>query len=354
MSFDLTEDHLRRSLSHPVLRRWQSGVTGFGVDIDAACLILPVFVSDVPGVVSQPVAALAGVSRHSVDAVVDALREPVADGLQAILLFGVITDPARKDPRGLCGDDAENPVVRALPLLRAAYPHLLLVVDVCLCPYADHGHCGILAPTQPPAIPGVCGSPHFDAEQSAERLGQMAAAYAVAGAHVAAPSAMMDGMIRAIRKAVDARQSEIDHEVSIMAYAAKFASKFYGPFRDAAQSSPTAGSDRSGYQLPPSSSSLALRAILRDAREGADMIMVKPGLPYADIIALAREKCPLPIACYQVSGEHAMIWHAAQAGAFRLQDAVLETVTCLQRAGANIVISYFTPQILKWKKGLSV
>jgi porphobilinogen synthase len=205
------------------------------------------------------------------------------------------------------------------------------MTDVCMCAYTDHGHCGILQED---------GS--LDNDATVHRLAEIATAHAQAGAHVVAPSDMMDGRVGAIRKSLDSHDLK---SVQVMSYAAKFASAFYGPFRDAAKSAPSFG-DRRCYQLPPAARKLALRAVDRDIEEGAEMIMVKPAGPYMDIIRETRERTQLPVACYQVSGEYAMIIHAANAGALDLQGAVLESLTGFRRAGAEMLITYFAPDIL--------
>lgn len=243
----------------------------------------------------------------------------------------------KKSPTGAAADTADSPVVKALRTLRTLYgSKLLLMVDVCLCAYTDHGHCGIMTPEH-----------HIDNTASIARLAAVSVSYASAGADVIAPSDMMDGRIGAIKKALQA--AGLGSRVSVMSYAAKFASCFYGPFRDAAHSGMAFG-DRSLYQLPPGSRSLALRALSRDEAEGADFLMVKPGLPYLDICREAADKTGLPIAVYQVSGEYAMLWHAAKAGALDLKKAVTETATAFRRAGVTIIITYFAPLMVKWSK----
>lgn len=228
-------------------------------------------------------------------------------------------------------------MARALLFLKERYPQLLLSCDVCLCGYTNHGHCGILH--------DIDHDRTIDNQKSIDRLAEIAAFYASCGAHVVAPSDMMDGRIGAIKAAL--RSVNLDHRCSVLSYSAKFASCFYGPFRDACGSGMSFG-DRSCYQLPPMSSSLALRATERDVAEGADMIMVKPGGPYLDIVRQLADRYSLPLAIYHVSGEYAMIWHAAQAGAFNLREAVLETLLGFKRAGATILITYFTPDVLQW------
>ncbi len=320
--------NLHPGYASDVLRSWQGERTP-----EPWRLIYPLFVSDRPNA-CEPIAAMPGQFRWGADRVVEALAEPVADGLRAVLLFGVLHE-GRKDERGSAADASDTPVIQALAALRAAYPQLLLMTDVCLCAYTDHGHCGLFR-----------GDGALDSRAAAERLGEVAAAYAAAGAHMVAPSDMMDGRVGAIRRALDRGGHSA---VSIMSYAAKFASVFYGPFRDAAGSAPAFG-DRRTYQLPPAARRLAWRAVMRDLDEGADFVMVKPGGPYLDIVREVRDRVQVPVAVYQVSGEYAMLHHAAAAGAFELRAAVEESLACLCRAGADALITYFAPQWLSWKK----
>ncbi|KAK2120180.1 hypothetical protein P7K49_001566 [Saguinus oedipus] len=316
---------------HPLLRAWQTATT----TLNASNLIYPIFVTDVPDDI-QPIASLPGVARYGVSRLEEMMRPLVEEGLRCVLIFGV---PSRvpKDERGSAADSEESPAIEAIRLLRKTFPNLLVACDVCLCPYTSHGHCGLLSEN---------GA--FRAEESRQRLAEVALAYAKAGCQVVAPSDMMDGRVEAIKEALLAHG--FGNRVSVMSYSAKFASCFYGPFRDAAQSSPAFG-DRRCYQLPPGARGLALRAVDRDVREGADMLMVKPGMPYLDIVREVKDKHPhLPLAVYHVSGEFAMLWHGAQAGAFDLKAAVLEAVTAFRRAGADIIITYYTPQLLQWLK----
>ncbi|KAJ3368334.1 hypothetical protein GGF31_006425 [Allomyces arbusculus] len=312
---------------HPTLRAWNSEPR-----VRAEHLVYPVFVTDVPDAI-EPIASLPGVARYGVNTLVLHLTPLVAKGLQCVLLFGV-PSAIPKDNAGSAALDAKTPVVLALQALSKAFPNLLLAVDVCLCAYTDHGHCGLL---------GQDG--RLDNDASIAQLGRVAVHYAQAGAHIVAPSDMMDNRVHAIKDAL--RGASLPY-VSVMAYSAKFASVFYGPFRDAAKSAPGKG-DRKCYQLPPGSRKLARRAIMRDVAEGADMIMVKPGYPYLDVVRDAAELAPdLPIAIYQVSGEYAMLYHGAAAGAYALEDAVLESLESGLRAGATILITYYTPQVLEW------
>ncbi|XP_054854411.1 delta-aminolevulinic acid dehydratase isoform X2 [Eublepharis macularius] len=264
------------------------------------------------------------------------LHPLVADGLKCILIFGVPTK-ATKDEHGSTADAKDTPAIQAIKTIRSKFPELLIACDVCLCPYTSHGHCGILRED------GTLQN-----EASCQRLAEVALAYAKAGCHIVAPSDMMDGRIHAIKEALIS--NDLGNKVSVMSYSAKFASCFYGPFRDAALSKPAFG-DRRCYQLPPGARGLAVRAVDRDVREGADMLMVKPGMPYLDLVREVKDKHPThPLAVYHVSGEFAMLWHGAQAGAFNLKTAVLEAMTGFRRAGADIIITYYVPQLLQWLK----
>uniref|UniRef100_A0A8D0DFW5 Delta-aminolevulinic acid dehydratase n=1 Tax=Salvator merianae TaxID=96440 RepID=A0A8D0DFW5_SALMN len=317
---------------HPVLRAWQSGAAATW---GAACLVYPIFVTDSPDVV-EPIASLPGQARFGVNKLEEKLRPLVSDGLKCVLIFGV-PSKAAKDDRGSTADAEDAVVVQAVRTIRSTFPELLVACDVCLCPYTSHGHCGILRQD---------GS--IQNEASCRRLAEVALCYAKAGCHIVAPSDMMDGRIHAIKEALIA--SDLGNKVSVMSYSAKFASCFYGPFRDAAQSKPAFG-DRRCYQLPPGSRGLALRAVDRDVQEGADVLMVKPGMPYLDLVREVKDKHPgHPLAVYHVSGEFAMLWHGAQAGAFDLKAVVMEALTAFRRAGADIIITYYAPLVLQWLK----
>lgn len=328
----MTPIELRPGYSHPVLRTWQADG---GPSPDR--LVWPLFVTE--GDRSrEPIMSMPGQFRWGVSRLREALDKPIAGGLRAVLLFGVIREG--KDARGRRADDGSGPVIRAIRALRAAYPDLLVIADVCLCAYTDHGHCGLLR---------ADGS--VDNDATIARLAEIAVAYAAAGAHVVAPSDMMDNRVAAIRAALRAGEPASVRDVAILSYAAKFASCFYGPFREAASSAPEFG-DRRAYQLPTASRRLALRALRRDVDEGAQAVIVKPGLPSLDILRDAREAVSVPVLAYQVSGEYAMLCHAAAAGAFDLRTAVHETLEAFHRAGAAAVITYFAPRLLAaWGSG---
>lgn len=297
-------------------------------------LIYPLFISDNPDE-ETPIPSLPNQYRRGLNRLVPFLTPLVRKGLRSVILFGVLLDPAAKDPLGTAADDPAGPVIQAIRLLRSQFPELYIVADVCLCEYTSHGHCGILRDD---------GS--LNNAQSVDRISDVALAYALAGAHCVAPSDMNDGRVRAIKlKLIEAG---IAHQVLLMSYSAKFSGCLYGPFRDAAGSSPSFG-DRKCYQLPPGGRGLARRAIQRDIAEGADIIMVKPANNFLDIISDAKELAKdMPIAAYQVSGEYAMIHAGAKAGVFDLKTMAFESTEAILRAGARIVVSYFVPEFLDW------
>ncbi|XP_067868913.1 delta-aminolevulinic acid dehydratase [Heterodontus francisci] len=328
-----TESLLHSGYSHPLLRAWQCCATTF----NANSLIYPIFVTDDANAV-EPIASLPGQARYGVNKLEAMLHPLVDEGLGCVLIFGV---PAKltKDERGSGADLDDTPAILAIKKLRKTFPMLVIACDICLCPYTSHGHCGILRED------GTLNN-----EASCQRLAEVALAYAKAGCHIVAPSDMMDGRVGSIKQALIS--NDLGSKVALMSYSAKFASCFYGPFRDAAQSKPAFG-DRRCYQLPPGARGLAIRAVDRDVREGADMLMVKPGMPYLDIVREVKNKHPSHLlAIYHVSGEFAMLWHGAQAGAFDLKTAVMEALTSFRRAGADIIITYYVPQILKWLKDI--
>jgi porphobilinogen synthase len=272
---------------------------------------------------------LPGMSRCTVDAVVREVEELVRAGVQAVILFGI---PAEKDEQATGAWEDDGIVQQALRALRPRFPELVLMTDVCLCEYTSHGHCGVI----------VDGEVHND--QSLELLARTAVSHVEAGADVVAPSDMMDGRVRAIRDALDDVGSE---SVPVLAYSAKYASAFYGPFREAADSTPSFG-DRRGYQMDPANVREALRECELDIEEGADAIMIKPALPYLDVIRAARESFDVPIGAYNVSGEYAMVKAAAQAGWLDERQAALESLTAIKRAGADLIISYWTKDLAQW------
>ncbi len=294
-------------------------------------LIYPLFVTNGEGV-NNPVASMPGVSQQSVDNVLKEVDEVVKLGIPGVLLFGI---PAYKDPQGSSAYDENEAVQRAIREIKQKYPDLLVIPDLCMCEYTSHGHCGILDEK---------GNVLND--QTIEVLAKIALSYAVAGADMVAPSDMMDGRVAAIRKALDANGYS---NIPIMSYSAKYASGFYGPFRDVAESTPQFG-DRRGYQMDPANSDEALKEVWLDVEEGADIVMVKPALPYLDIIRRIKDEFNMPVAAYNVSGEFAMVKAAAQNGWLDEKRVVMEALTGMKRAGADIVITYHAKDVAKWLK----
>ncbi len=278
----------------------------------------------------RSIEAMPGVERLSISEAVREAGEAVALGLPAVLLFGI---PADKDGEGSGAWDDEGVVQLATRAIKDAHPELLVITDVCLCEYTDHGHCGLLR---------ADGS--VDNDGSVELLARTAVAQARAGSDLVAPSDMMDGRVRAIRTALD--EEGLD-QTPILAYSAKFASAFYGPFREAADSTPAFG-DRRAYQMDPGNGDEAVREALLDVEEGADMVMVKPALPYLDVVRRVKEATGLPVAAYNVSGEYAMLKAASAAGWLDERAAVLEALTSIRRAGADVVITYHAKDAARW------
>jgi len=296
--------------------------------VQASDLLLPMFVKEGIGE-PQPVASMPGVVQHTRDSLRKAAVEAVEAGVGGLVLFGV---PAVKDGRGSAADDPAGILNLALGDLAAEVGDAtVLMADLCLDEYTDHGHCGLLTPAG-----------EVDNDATLERYASIAIAQAAAGAHVVAPSGMMDGQVAAIRAALDQGGYP---EVAICAYSAKYASAFYGPFRDAAECAPQFG-DRAAYQQDPRAGD-ALREILLDVAEGADIVMVKPALPYLDVIAEAAANVPVPVAAYQVSGEFAMVEAAAANGWVDRDRVILETVTGIRRAGASIILTYWAAELAR-------
>jgi porphobilinogen synthase len=291
--------------------------------------VLPVFVEEgLDG--SSPIASMPGVERHGITSAVDEAGRAHALGIPAVILFGI---PAEKDADGTGAWDDEGAVQLATRAIKAAHPELLVLTDVCLCEYTDHGHCGRLR---------ADGS--VDNDASLDLLARTAVSHARAGADAVAPSDMMDGRVGAIRSALD---DEGFSDTPIIAYSAKFASAFYGPFREAAGSTPSFG-DRRSYQMDPGNSDEALREVLLDVGEGADMVMVKPAVPYLDVLWRVKEATRMPVVAYHVGGEYVMIKAAAATGHLDERLAVLETLTALRRAGADIIITYHAKDAAQW------
>jgi len=290
-------------------------------------LVQPLFV--VPGSgVEKPVGSMPGIAQLSVDRAAEECRRLADLGLPAVLLFGI---PEQKDARASGATDPDGIIPRALGAIREAAPGLLLMTDVCLCEYTDHGHCGIVRDGD------------VDNDPTLELLAAEALAHARAGADLVAPSDMMDGRVGAIRRALDAAGFA---QLPIMSYAAKFASAFYGPFREAAESAPQFG-DRRSYQLDPPNAEEALREVALDIEEGADIVMVKPALPYLDIVRRVKERFGYPVAAYHVSGEYAMVKAAAARGWIDEGRVVAESLTAIRRAGADVVITYFAKDVAR-------
>jgi porphobilinogen synthase len=300
-------------------------------DLRAGQLVLPLFVSSgADAGEREPIESMPGVERLALSAAVEEARLAAELGLGAVMLFGI---PAAKDEHGSGAWDEEGVVQLAVRAIRSAVPELLILTDVCLCEYTTHGHCGVL---------GEDGS--VDNDATLELLARTAVSHARAGADMVAPSDMMDGRVRAIREELD---GEGFSETPILAYAAKFASAFYGPFREAAGSTPAFG-DRRGYQLDPANGREALREVLLDVEEGADMVMVKPALAYGDLISAVKRETRLPVAAYNVSGEYSLVKAAAAAGHVDERAMVLEILTSLRRAGADVVITYHAKDAARW------
>jgi porphobilinogen synthase len=297
--------------------------------LTADALIYPLFV--VPGrAVRHPVESMPGIFQLSVDEAVKEARAAAAAGVPAALVFAA---PAEKDACASAARDPQGLAAQAIRAIKDAVPQLLVWADVCLCGATDHGHCG-----------HVVDGGRIDNDSSIETLAEVALNYARAGADAVAPSDMMDGRVQAIRALLD---REGLATTPIVSYAAKYASAFYGPFREAAESAPAFG-DRRSYQMDPANAREALREVLADVAEGADLVMVKPAGPYLDVIRQVRDAVRVPVVAYQVSGEFSLIKAAAQRGWIDERAAVLETLTGIARAGADLIISYFAPEVARW------
>jgi porphobilinogen synthase len=294
-------------------------------------LIYPLFAINGEGV-NKPVASMPGVFQQSVDMILKEAGEAVKLGIPAVLLFGI---PAYKDEKGSSAYDENEAVQRSIKAIKSEYPELLVIPDLCMCEYTSHGHCGILD-----------SKGNVLNDETTAVLAKIALSYAKAGADIVAPSDMMDGRVGVIREALDANGYT---DISIMAYSAKYASGFYGPFRDVAESTPQFG-DRRGYQMDPANSDEALKEVWLDIQEGADIVMVKPALPYLDIIRRIKDKFRMPVAAYNVSGEYAMIKAAVQNGWLDEKRVVMEALTGMKRAGADIIITYHAKDVARWLK----
>lgn len=297
-------------------------------DLSSSRLVAPIFVRHGEGVV-EPIQAMPGVARYTLDRLGTYVTRLWDSGIRSVLLFGI---PATKDESGSQAYAPDGVVPVAIRAIKAAHPSMVVIADVCLCEYTSHGHCGIIK------------NGTVDNDSTLPLLARTSVEYARAGADIVAPSAMMDHQVAAIRGALDGSGFA---ETLVMGYSAKFASSFYGPFREAAGSAPSFG-DRRAYQMNGGNSREALREIQADVDEGADIIMVKPALPYLDVIARARSRFDLPLAAYNVSGEYSMIKAAASNGWLDEKKAAMEVLTSIRRSGADIIITYFAEQASGW------
>lgn len=314
----------RRLRKTPALRRMMRETT-----LSPADFVAGLFIAEGNNV-ERAISSMPGNAQLSVDKLDSKIEEMVKLGIPAVLLFGIVS---HKDTAGSGAWDEHGPVPRAIRAIKQMAPDLMVIADVCMCEYTEHGHCGIL---------DAHGQVIND--ETIALLGRAAATYAAAGADIVAPSAMMDGQVAAIRAALDAQGFA---DTPIMAYAAKFASAYYGPFREAAESTPQFG-DRKSYQMDPANGREALREVELDVAEGADIIMIKPAGPYLDIIRQVRDSYQLPVAAYQVSGEFAMLKAAARNGWIDERRAVLEALTGIKRAGADMIITYYAQEAARW------
>jgi porphobilinogen synthase len=292
--------------------------------LSASQLVLPLFVRS-GSKLRNPVGSMPGVSQLSVDEMLRDADEASEEGVGGVILFGL---PDRKDATGSSAWDDKGPVPTAVRALKQKFPQLIVITDVCMCEYTDHGHCGILRDGD------------VDNDATLELLARAALVHAAAGADIVAPSDMMDGRVGVIRRALDDQKLT---NTAILAYAAKYASAFYGPFREAAESTPHSG-DRRGYQMDAANSNEAMREVWLDIEEGADAIMVKPAGPYLDIVARVKQETGYPVAAYQVSGEYAMLLAAAERGWIDRERAMLESLMGIRRAGADFILTYFATE----------
>lgn len=315
----------RRLRANPAMRRMVRETR-----IDPAELIYPIFVAEGENI-KTPVDSMPTVYQYSIDRLEEILPQIAGSGISGLLIFGI---PAHKNARGTEAYNDEGITQRAIRYIKAHYPDMIVIADVCLCEYTDHGHCGL-----------VCGCRILN-DETLPLLSAMSVSLAKAGADIIAPSDMMDGRVAAIRKSLDENGFT---DTPIMAYSAKFASGYYSPFRDAAHSAPGFG-DRKTYQMDPANGREALREIEDDIREGADMVMVKPALAYLDVLKSARERFDLPLVAYNVSGEFSMVKAAAQMGWIDERRIVMENLTAIKRAGADIIITYHALDAAAWIK----
>ncbi|MCY3900537.1 MAG: porphobilinogen synthase [Caldilineaceae bacterium] len=328
----------RRIRISPALRRMVRETA-----LSPSDFIYPLFVRHGLGE-RRPISSMPGQFQLSVDELAKEAESVLELGIPAVLLFGI---PAEKD---WCGSDNFSPygvVPEAIRALKEAAPELIVISDMCFCEYTDHGHCGIINSPMVDGYNTALPEGYLLNDPTLELLGRASVVHAEAGADIIAPSAMLDGMVGSIRGALD--EAGLEH-VPILSYAAKYASSFYGPFREAAESPPSFG-DRSQYQMDPANRREALKEVALDVAEGADMIMVKPALPYLDVLAAVREEFKLPTAAYQVSGEYAMLHAAAANGWLDLERCALESLTSIKRAGADMILTYFAKDAARWLAG---
>jgi porphobilinogen synthase len=296
--------------------------------VEASDFIYPIFVVEGNGI-QQEITSMPGISRYSPDRLLSEVEEVARLGIPAVLLFGI---PEHKDETGSSAFHPEGVIQQAIRNIKNAIPEIIVITDVCLCEYTSHGHCGIVVSGQ------------VDNDRTLPLLAKMAVSHAEAGADIIAPSDMMDGRVKVIREVLDEKGYE---HIPILSYAAKYASAFYGPFREAAESVPQFG-DRRAYQMDPSNVREALREVEQDIAEGADIIMVKPALAYLDVIRQVRGAFNCPLAAYNVSGEYAMVKAAAQNGWLEERRTVLEILTAIKRAGADIIVTYHAKEAAHW------
>lgn len=329
---------LRRLRMNPILRKMLEETS-----ITINDLIYPLFV--VPGSsIKKEIPSMPGVFHFSIDTVIEEVKSIKELGLPGVILFGI---PESKDDMGTEAYKKDGIIPRAIEAIKKKAPDILLVCDVCLCDYTSHGHCGVVIDGTV-KNEGVLQNATIENDATLELLAKAAIVYARSGADVIAPSDMMDGRVKAIREVLDAGGF---YELPIMSYSAKYASAFYGPFREAAQSAPQFG-DRRSYQMPPPNAREALEEVKLDIAEGADIVMVKPALAYMDVIRAVREHFNLPIAAYNVSGEYSMVKAAAKAGWIDEKKVVMEIITGIKRAGADIILTYHAKDIASWLKNI--
>ena len=320
---EFPDTRLRRLREQPAIRSMIRETR-----LTTSSFVYPMFIRHGSGI-KETIAPMPGCYHISLDLLAEEVQEVYDLGIPAVLLFGL---PADKDPLGTEAYDPEGIIQEAIRIIKKATPDLMVIGDVCLCEYTDHGHCGVIDGNQ------------IDNDQTLDLLGKTGLAQIQAGADMVAPSAMMDGQVRAIRETLDASGYS---NSPIMGYAAKYASSFYGPFRVAADSTPQFG-DRRTYQMDPANVRMAMREIETDISEGADIVMVKPALAYLDVIRQARDRFDLPLAAYNVSGEYSLVKAASKMGWVDEKPITMELLTAIQRAGADIIISYHAKEVAKW------